>query len=101
MQLVGMTIEPMGRRHAARLYIDPIDGAYERADASQQLVERIDDRVHSKFGRRDLVEHRGKQEIVVAGDQSNLYVVSSPKQFLKAERGIDAAKSAANNHHSL
>ena len=67
-QLVTMAIKAVSREHAPRRQIDRIDGAYERIDASQQLTERIDDRVDLKVRRRDLVEHRGKSEKVVAGD---------------------------------
>ena len=100
-QLVVMTIETVSREHAPPLCIDSIDSAYESIHASQQLVERIDDRADLEVSRRDLVEHRGKQEEVVAGDQSYFDVVSALKQFLKAEGSVDAAKSAANNQHSL
>src|SRR5208337_41183 len=60
----------------------------------EQLAKRIDDGVHFKIARRDLVQHRGEQKVVVARHQCDVYVTAAAQRSFQFDRGRYAAEAA-------
>ena len=92
---VRMPIEPMRDRDAFVCDIDALHVADEKAHVPQHLADRVDDIGQIEIARRDLVQHRGEEEEVLATDKSHFEI--RKLKLLKLQRGIKSAEAAAEN----
>ena|SRR5260370_30291426 len=98
---MNVAIEAVGDRNAPsleiyRFYI-PGEGVY----SPEQLAKGIDDRVHFEIARRDLMQHRCEQKVVVARHQSDAYVEAAAQCSFQFNRGVYAPEPATEYQDSV
>ena len=75
--------------------VDALDVTVKNADAFQQFSDGAHDMGDVEIARRDLVQHRRKEEEIFAIDECNLDVRIFRQSFFKIECRIKSAKAAA------
>ena len=99
-QRMAMFLVSMRQTDSFMHEIDGFDVSMKERHTTQQLADRADDIGDIEIARRDLVQHRGEEEKVIAIDESHVQVVSLRKRSFEFQRGIHAAKPATQNQHS-
>jgi len=92
---MDVAIETMGNRDASSFEIDSFYISGEGLCSPKQLAKRIDDRVHFEIARRDLVQHRREQKMVVARHQGDVDVVAAAQRSFQLDRCVNATEPAA------
>jgi hypothetical protein len=90
---VDMTVEPMGDRDEFALQVDRVDLAGEGLYSSKQLAQRTDYSAYLQVTRRDLMEHRGKEKIVIARDQRYLDIAAAGQKPFELQGCVRPAKT--------
>ena len=80
--------------------IDGFDMTVEEGHATQQLADRAHDIGDIEVARRHFVQHRGKEEKVVAVDKGDIQVSALCKRLLEFQGGIHATEPTAQNQNS-
>jgi hypothetical protein len=100
LELVRMAVEPMGNEHASSFDIDGLDRADKYAGATQERAQRTHNMRDVQIARCHFVQHRREKEEVLLTDQRDLYGQPLAGKSLQMTSGIDAAKTATQNHDS-
>src|SRR5258708_39308819 len=91
---MNVPIEAVGDRDASSLEIYRFYNSGEGLYAPEQLAKRIYDCVHFKVARRDLMQHRREQKVVVARHQSDAYIRAGEQCSFQFNRGVYATEPA-------
>ena len=67
---------------------------------TKNAAERIHDVARIKIARCDLVQHRRKENEILATDQRHLYVRSTREPFVEVHCRVKPGKSATGNDYS-
>src|SRR5690348_14647255 len=84
----------------AFLQINALYVGLEHLHMSKNAAERINNIAGIKIARRDLVQHRRKQNEILATDQRHFYVISTREPFLKVHCRVKPGKSATGDDYS-
>ena len=91
---MNVAIEAVGDRNAPSFEIYRFYIPGECVYSPEHLAKRIDDRVHFEIARRDLMQHRREQKVVVASHQGDAYIRAGAQCSFQFNRGVYATEPA-------
>ena len=91
---MNVLIEAMGDRDTSPFEIYGFYNSGEGLYSPKHLAKRIDDGVHFEIARRDLMQHRREQKVVVARHKGDAYVGSCAQCSFQFNRGVYATEPA-------
>ena len=80
--------------------INRLNIGFDKLHMTKNAAERIHDVARIKISRRDLVQHRRKENEILATDQRHLYVRSTREPFVEVHCRVKPGKSATGNDYS-
>ena len=83
-----------------RVEINRLNIGLKKLHMTKNAAERIDDVAWIKIARCDLVQHRSKENEILAADQRHLYVGSAREPFVEVHCRIKPRKPTAGNDYS-
>ena len=88
------------QRTAPRVQINGLNIGIDKLHMTKNAAERIHDVARIKIARCDLVQHRRKQNEILATDQRHLYVRSTREPFVEVHCRVKPGKSATGDDYS-
>jgi hypothetical protein len=85
---------------ASRVQINGLNIGIDKLHMTKNAPKRIHDVARIKISGCDLVQHRRKQNEILATDQRHLYVRSTREPFVEVHCRVEPGKSAAGNDYS-
>ena len=86
--------------NCSRSQVDCSNFGYDDRDAAENAPERINNVPRRKVTRRHLVQHRGKENEVLATNQRDLDVRSPSQHTIEMHRRIKTGKAATGDDYS-
>src|SRR5882757_8191291 len=83
-----------------RVQINRLNIGLNKLHMTKNAAERIHDVARIKISGCDLVQHRRKENEILAADQRHLYVRSTRKPFVEVHCRVKPGKSATGNDYS-
>src|SRR5437899_3256462 len=83
-----------------RVQINRLNVGLNKLHMTKNAAERIHDVARIKIARCDLMQHRRKENEILATDQRHLYVRSTREPFVEVYCRVQPGKSAAGNDYS-
>jgi hypothetical protein len=90
-------IEAVGDGDASSVRIKSFNVSGEGIYPPEHLAKRIDDSVRFEFARRDLMQHRCKQKVVVTDYQGDAYIAAAAQRRFQFNSCIYASEAAAED----
>src|SRR4029453_6834725 len=85
---------------APRVQINRLNIGFDNLHMPKNAAERIHDVARIKISGCDLVQHRRKQNEILATDQRHPYVPSAREPFVEVHCRVKPGKSATGNDYS-
>src|SRR5437870_10011519 len=85
---------------ASRVQINRLNIGINKLYMAKNATERIHDVSRIKIAGGDLMQHRRKQNEILATDQRHLYIRSAREPFVEVHCRVKPSKSAAGNDYS-
>ena len=89
-----------GAMDSPRVEIDRLNIGFDKLHMTKNAAERIHDVARIKISGCDLVQHRRKENEILATDQRHLYVRSTREPFVEVHCRVKPGKSATGNDYS-
>src|SRR5437588_12202504 len=83
-----------------RVQINRLNVGLNKLHMTKNAAERIHDVARIKIARCDLMQHRRKENEILATDQRHLYVRSTREPFVEVHCRVKSGKSATGNDYS-
>jgi hypothetical protein len=85
---------------APQVQINSLHVGFDNLHVTKNSPERIDDVARIKISGCDLMQHRRKENEILATDQRHLYVRSTREPFVEVHCRVKPGKSATGNDYS-
>src|SRR5579871_2047342 len=89
------------KRHCFSVDVHPLHLSFDKLRAIKQWSNRVDRMSRFQNTRTRLKEKRRHQKIVIPADEGDPDLASAARELLQVQRRVDAAKPAAQDHHTL
>src|SRR6266480_5681640 len=85
---------------APQVQINSLHGGFDNLHVTKNSPERIDDIARIKISGCDLVQHRRKENEILATDQRHLYVRSTREPFVEVHCRVKPGEPTTGNDYS-
>jgi hypothetical protein len=89
-----------GAMDSPRVEINRLNIGFDKLHMTKNAAERIHDVARIKISGCDFVQHRRKENEILATDQRHLYVRSTREPFVEVHCRVKPGKSATGNDYS-